>query len=207
MRHREQGRGIIVLALVCACLAITIGLANAQNPPQPLPARQVNQQSGDQLKKSPQRQEARAERQSQDIGEGSIKMPTEMVQLDVKAPDQTGRPAPGLTKNDFVVYEDKVGEKCLCPVENLLQLLISFGFQCQPPACLRYCRVTYPKTLPYVLEICSAVFLTAIEADISQQLCSIPKFGLDFMMISSVEGRSARAFTFVIKTARQTRSR
>jgi Ca-activated chloride channel homolog len=110
MRHREQVRVIIVIALVCACLAITIGLAAAQKPPQHPLARQVNQQSGDRQKKVPQRQEARAERQSQDIDDGSIKIPTEMVQLDVKVTDQTGRPVAGLTKNDFVVYEDKVSQ-------------------------------------------------------------------------------------------------
>ena len=110
MRHREQVRVIIVIAPVCACLALTIGLATAQNPPQPPPARPVNQQRGDQQKKTPQRQEARAERQSQDTGGESIKIPTEMVQLDVKVTDQNGRPVSGLTKNDFVVYEDKVSQ-------------------------------------------------------------------------------------------------
>jgi Ca-activated chloride channel homolog len=110
MRHREQVRVIIVLAPVCASLALTIGLATAQNPPQQPSARPVNQQKDDQQKKTPQRQETRAERQSQDtIGE-SIKIPTEMVQLDVKVTDQNGRSIPGLTKNDFVVYEDKVSQ-------------------------------------------------------------------------------------------------
>src|SRR5438093_3709841 len=68
-----------------------------------------------------------------------------------------------------------ISEKCLDPVEHLLQLLVSLGFACHPPACLRYCRVTDPKTLSYVLERCSAVLLTAIEADIAQQRCAIPK--------------------------------
>lgn len=110
MRHREQVRVIIVLAPACACLAFTIGLTAAQNPPQPPPARPVNQQMGDQQKKTPQRQEARAERQSQDTGGETIKISTEMVQLDVKVTDQNGRSIPGLTKNDFVVYEDKVSQ-------------------------------------------------------------------------------------------------
>src|SRR5262249_41932498 len=110
MRHREQVRIVIVIAPVCACLAITIGLAAAQNPPQPSPARQFNQQTGDKQKKAPQRQEARAERQPEDTVGGSIKIPTEMVQLDVKVIDQNGLPVPGLTKNDFAVYEDKVSQ-------------------------------------------------------------------------------------------------
>jgi Ca-activated chloride channel homolog len=110
MRHREHVRVIIVLSPVCACLALTIGLATAQNPPQPPPAMQFNQQRGDQQKKAPQRQEGRGERQPQDTGSGSIKIPTEMVQLDVKVTDQNGRSIPDLTRNDFVVYEDKVSQ-------------------------------------------------------------------------------------------------
>jgi Ca-activated chloride channel homolog len=106
MRHREQVRIVIVIAPVCACLAITIGLATAQDTPQPSPARQFNQRQ----QKAPQRQEARAERQSQETGSGSIKIPTEMVQLDVKVTDQSGRPVAGLTRDDFVVYEDKVSQ-------------------------------------------------------------------------------------------------
>jgi Ca-activated chloride channel family protein len=65
---------------------------------------------GDQQKKAPRRQEARAEGQSQDTGGESIKIPTEMVQLDVKVTDQNGHSIPGLTRNDFVVYEDKVSQ-------------------------------------------------------------------------------------------------
>jgi len=110
MRQREQVRVIILIALVCASLAISIGLATAHYTPQSPPARPVNQQKDDQRKKTPQRQEAQTERQSRDTGGESIKIPTEMVQLDVKVTDQNGRPVPGLTKNDFAVYEDKVSQ-------------------------------------------------------------------------------------------------
>src|SRR5215470_1778989 len=106
MRHREQIRVIVIVALVCACLALAIGPATAQLPP----AKSVNQQKSDQQKKAPQRREAQPERQSQDTGGESIKIPTEMVQLDVKVTDQNGRSVPGLTKKDFVVYEDKVSQ-------------------------------------------------------------------------------------------------
>ncbi|MBO0724622.1 MAG: VWA domain-containing protein [Blastocatellia bacterium] len=89
---------------MCACLALTISLATAQSPLQFPRARLVNQQSGDQRKKTSQRQEA----QPQDASGESIKISTEMVQLDVKVTDQNGRSVSGLTKNDFAVYEDKV---------------------------------------------------------------------------------------------------
>src|SRR5215510_6114878 len=110
MRHREQLRVIIVIAPACACLALTIGLATAKNPPQPPPPRPVSQQKGDQQKKEPQRQEARGEGEAHDTGGVTIKIPTEMVQLDVKVTDQNGRSVPGLTKNDFAVYEGKVSQ-------------------------------------------------------------------------------------------------
>jgi Ca-activated chloride channel homolog len=110
MRHREQCRVIVVVALVCPCLALTISLATAQNPQQSPPPEPANQQIGEQKKKSPQRQEAQTERQSQDTGGGSIRIRTEMVQLDVKVTDQSGHTVPGLTKDDFVVYEDKVSQ-------------------------------------------------------------------------------------------------
>jgi Ca-activated chloride channel homolog len=110
MRHRRQVRVIIVIALVCAGIALTIGLATAQNPlqfPPAKPAAQiVNQQRGDQQKKTSQRQET----QPQDTVGESIRISTEFVQLDVKVTDQNGRYVSGLTKNDFAVYEDKVSQ-------------------------------------------------------------------------------------------------
>ena len=106
MRNRGQVNVIVVTALVCVCLALTSGPATAQLPL----AKPLNQQTSDQKKKSPQRQEAPSERQPQDAGGESIKIQTEMVQLDVKVTDQTGRSIPELTKDDFVVYEDKVNQ-------------------------------------------------------------------------------------------------
>jgi len=104
MRYREQAHVIVVIALVCACLALTIGPATAQRPSQP--PKPANQRKGDQQKKASQRQE----QQSQDTGGEIIKIPTEMVQLDVKVTDQNGLPVFGLTKGDFAVYEDKVSQ-------------------------------------------------------------------------------------------------
>jgi Ca-activated chloride channel homolog len=109
MRYREQVRVIIVIAPACAVLAITISLAIAQNPTQLPFAEPLDKQSGPQRKTSPPPKETQVEQQSQDTG-GSIKIPTELVQLDVKVTDRSGRPVSGLTKADFAVYEDKVGQ-------------------------------------------------------------------------------------------------
>jgi Ca-activated chloride channel family protein len=104
MRHRKQVRVIIVIALMRACISPTVGLTTAQDPPQVPHTRLVNQQRGDPQRRPPQRQDS----PPQDAGGESIKITTEMVQLDVKVIDQNGRPASGLTKNDFAVYEDQV---------------------------------------------------------------------------------------------------
>jgi Ca-activated chloride channel homolog len=106
MRHREQFRVIVVIALACACISLTIDLATAQDPPQHPPTKLVNKQRGDQRKRPPQRQET----QPQDAGGESIKIQTELVQLDVKVTDQNGRPVSGLRKDDFAVYEDRVSQ-------------------------------------------------------------------------------------------------
>jgi len=90
-----------------------IGQAAAQHPTRPAPARFINQQwrqRREQQKKTSRSQESREERESQGIDGGLIKIPTEMVLLDVKVTDQDGRPIAGLTKDDFAVYEDKVSQ-------------------------------------------------------------------------------------------------
>jgi VWFA-related protein len=110
MRHREQVRVMIVIAPVCAFLALTLVPATAQNQSQLTPARSLNHQRSDQRKTSSRRQESQDGPRSQDPGDASIKIPTEMVQLDVKVTDQSGRPVSGLTKDDFVVYEDKISQ-------------------------------------------------------------------------------------------------
>ncbi|HEX5085937.1 MAG TPA: VWA domain-containing protein, partial [Blastocatellia bacterium] len=106
MRYLEQFRLIVAIALVYACISFVIGLAAAQDPPQLSLVKLANKQSGDQQKRPPRRQET----QPQDAGGESIKITTELVQLDVKVTDQNGRAVSGLTKNDFVVYEDKVNQ-------------------------------------------------------------------------------------------------
>lgn len=96
MLYREQFRVLAIAALVCVYAALTLGPATAHQSPQSRP------------RKVEPRQEGQSDRQTQDPSAETIKIPTEMVQLDVKVIDQNGRPVSDLTKNDFLIYEDKV---------------------------------------------------------------------------------------------------
>ena len=99
MRYRELLRAIAVTAFVSAYAALTLSPATAQQSAQSRPRRVEQGQTG------------QSDRQSQDAGGEALKIATEMVQLDVKVIDQNGRPVPDLTKNDFVIYEDKIRQE------------------------------------------------------------------------------------------------
>jgi len=96
MLYRKRFRVIAVAAFAFACAALTLGPATAQQSPQSRPRRIEQQPQG------------RPDRQPQEPTGDTIKIPTELVQLDVKVIDQTGRPVFDLTKNDFAIYEDRV---------------------------------------------------------------------------------------------------
>ena len=108
MRCREQLRLVSDIALLCACLALAFGPVIAQQAPQLPPPKPAREQQGSQQKKAPQRRGAQADEQPQETGADVVRIPTEMVELDVKVVDQTGRPILDLSKESFVVYEDKV---------------------------------------------------------------------------------------------------
>jgi Ca-activated chloride channel homolog len=89
--------------------------AVAQDPPQPPKPKQgqtgqPSQDSKDQKekeRKGSQRQGAQAEDQGNDP-EGTIKLDTDLVTLDVTVVDQDNNPVFDMKKEDFVVYEDKI---------------------------------------------------------------------------------------------------
>jgi Ca-activated chloride channel family protein len=99
MHYREQLRAIAVTALASVFIAHTLNPVTAQQPAQTRP------------RKVEQAQNGKPDQQPQDSSIEALKIATEMVQLDVKVVDQNGRPVPGMTKNDFVVYEDKVRQE------------------------------------------------------------------------------------------------
>ncbi len=86
---------LVILWLIFSLSALNLVVAQ-----QPAPPREP-------AKKEPQRRGAVAE-QPQDLSRETIRIETDLVQLDVTVIDQNGQPVLDLTKEDFTVYEDKV---------------------------------------------------------------------------------------------------
>ncbi len=96
------------LALIVALPGLSpIRRAGAQDPPRPPEPKQAPQREDARDKKGAHRQGAQADEQVLDPG-GVIKVPTDMVLLDVTVVDQNNMPVMNLKKEDFTVYEDKV---------------------------------------------------------------------------------------------------
>jgi Ca-activated chloride channel homolog len=114
-----------LLPLVIALLSLpVIYNVGAQDPPQPPPSKQAPQQKDARDKKGAQRQGAQADEQTLDR-DGSIKVETDLVLLDVMVVDQSNNPVMNLKKEDFSVYEDKIKQT----IDNLSreEVPVSFG--------------------------------------------------------------------------------
>jgi Ca-activated chloride channel homolog len=122
MSIKNQLRRTTLLALASLVIGSTFVQIAAQNSPQSPRPMPPTQQTGDQSQK-PGRQEK--ENEQEDLGVETIKIDTELVQLDVTVIDQNNNPIYGLSKEDFTVYEDKVQQQ----IESVSreEILISFG--------------------------------------------------------------------------------
>src|SRR5262249_46218602 len=107
MHNLKQVPAPVCITLMCVFVLFIVSLATAQQPAQTSPPRLVEQEETNRQKSVPPRQ-GQSDRQSQDSGGESIRIATEMVQLDVKVIDQNGRSVFDLAKDEFVIYEDKV---------------------------------------------------------------------------------------------------
>ena len=94
--------------LIMLALLIPRVSSGAQDPPQPPQPKKEQQNPKDAKdKKGAQRQGAQADDQQLDK-EGTIKLDTDLVLLDVSVVDITNNPVFDLKKEDFAVYEDKI---------------------------------------------------------------------------------------------------
>ncbi|HMX26977.1 MAG TPA: VWA domain-containing protein [Blastocatellia bacterium] len=114
--------GICLLTLASV---YAIHRTNAQDPPRPPQPKQTPTPSKDQKEKQgSRRQGAQADEQTLDP-EGTIKVDTDLVALDVTVTDQANQPVFDLKKEDFTVFEDKVKQE----IEAVLreEVPVSFG--------------------------------------------------------------------------------
>ncbi len=118
-RHLRRTTLLLLASLVISSTLIQIAAQNSPQSPQPIPA---VQQTGDQSQK-PGRPGKESE--PQDLSSETIKIDTELVQLDVTVIDQNNNPIFGLGKNDFTVYEDKVKQQI--ESVNREEIPVSFG--------------------------------------------------------------------------------
>jgi Ca-activated chloride channel homolog len=105
-------------SLILASILIQVAAQDSPQPPRPMPQ---TQQSGGQSQK-PDRQGK--ENQPDDLGTETIKIDTELVQLDITVIDQNNNPIYGLGMDDFTVYEDKVKQR----IESVSREEISISF-------------------------------------------------------------------------------
>src|SRR6185503_8134107 len=103
MRYPKSFRFMLVAALAgCLAFSITLSATAQQQPPQP-PTKPPEQKKSDppkgDQKKAPQRQGAVVEPPVQDLGgDSTIKIDTQLVELDVTVIDQANRPIFTLSK-------------------------------------------------------------------------------------------------------------
>ena len=94
--------------LIMLALLVPRVSSGAQDPPQPPQPKKEQQNPKDAKdKKGAQRQGAQADDQQLDK-DGTIKLDTDLVLLDVSVVDITNNPVFDLKKEDFAVYEDKI---------------------------------------------------------------------------------------------------
>lgn len=107
---RISFRAITAVLLAGALSFYIIHRTNAQDPPQPPKPKPTPTPKDQKDRKGAQRQGAQADQQSLDP-EGTIRVDTEEVVLDVTVTDQTNLPVFDLKREDFTVYEDKVKQE------------------------------------------------------------------------------------------------
>jgi Ca-activated chloride channel family protein len=136
MQFRMSLLKTLIILLIASVSIFAIQRVVAQDPPQPPQPKQTGQpgqtgQTGDAPKdqkdkdrKGAQRQGAQAEDQATDP-EGTIKLDTDLVNLDVTVVDQNNQPVFDVRKEDFEVFEDKVKQT----IDNISreEVPLSFG--------------------------------------------------------------------------------
>jgi Ca-activated chloride channel family protein len=133
MQFRMSLLKTLAIFLIASVSILAIQRVVAQDPPQPPQPKQTGQQGKpgeapkdqkEKERKGAQRQGAQAEDQSTDP-EGTIKLDTDLVNLDVTVVDQNNQPVFDVRKEEFEVFEDKVKQT----IDNISreEVPLSFG--------------------------------------------------------------------------------
>src|SRR5262245_44652730 len=107
MLYRRSLLMILGISLMALLSGPIIHRAGAQDPVQPPPPKPASPQDKERDKRGAQRQGAQAEDQNLDK-EGTIKLDTDLVLLDVSVVDQNNVSVFNLKKDDFSIFEDKI---------------------------------------------------------------------------------------------------
>jgi Ca-activated chloride channel homolog len=124
MQIQMQLRKIVHFYLACVMAMATFVQVSAQDVPRPPQPKPATQPQSDKSNKTDRRQGSQSDDQ-REPGAESIRIETELVQLDVSVVDQKNNPIFGLNQNDFIVYEDKVQQ--VINSVNSEEVPLSFG--------------------------------------------------------------------------------
>ena len=105
---QRRFRTITTMTIISMFMVSALLPAGAQDPPRPPTPKPPVQQKSDQPKKIDRREGAQVEEQSKELDGTSLRISTELVQLDVKVIDQNNTPVFDLNRDDFIIFEDKV---------------------------------------------------------------------------------------------------
>ncbi|MBO0719663.1 MAG: VWA domain-containing protein [Blastocatellia bacterium] len=126
MKFRMSLAKTVAFLLIGLLSIVSLQNAVAQDPPQPPKPKQgqSDEKEKEKDRKGAQRQGAQAEGQSNDP-DSTIKLDTDLVNLDVTVVDQNNQPVFDVKKEDFAVFEDKVRQN----IENFSreEIPLSFG--------------------------------------------------------------------------------
>lgn len=116
MRNSALLRATVVITIslllaVSGALPAGAQQAGSQTPQPPQRPGSEPQKQDPKTRKRDQRQGAVAEEQTPASDEGSLKVDTDLVQLDVTVVDSNNNPAYDLTKGNFTVYEDRIKQE------------------------------------------------------------------------------------------------
>jgi Ca-activated chloride channel homolog len=108
MQIQSRSQRIVQLSIVCIVAVATLVQIDAQDLLRPPGPESTPQEQSDKSRKGDRRQGGQPDDPGQESNAESIKIETELVQLDVIVVDRKNNPVLNLNRDNFTVYENKV---------------------------------------------------------------------------------------------------